>query len=191
MAEQYDKNDDYKARVTALFANEKKEFPVVANAAEPVVNVLRYHHLGIACANVAVSAAFYAKFGFQRISGNDLAAKGNDILVLTHSNGLSLHLLQADSVPSGPPHNVLMDNATSKAPGHTHASWTVPSVPAVKDFLAGLGVELSGILCVCDRVCFSLSLSLSLSLCKLYIYAYVYVYIYRHSLHAGCLRAGP
>ena len=167
MAEQYAKSDDYKARVTALFEHEKKkEFPVVANAAEPVVNVLRYHHLGIACTNVAGSAAFYAKFGFQRISGNDSAAKGSGILVLTHPNGLSLHLLQADIVPSGPPHNVLMDNATSKAPGHTHASWTVPSVPAVKDFLAGLGVELSGIyyqIFVCVGVCLSLSVSLSLS----------------------------
>lgn len=42
------------------------------------------------------------------------------------------------------PDNILMDRPTTKLPGHTHASWTVPSVPSAKAFLAASGIELSG-----------------------------------------------
>ena len=124
----------YRASVVALQA--RTGHPAVLPGVAPAATVLRYHHLGLACRDVAASAAFYARLGFAPLGGGDA------ILRLRHVNGLELHLLQADDV-SGTG-NALMDVPDVKPPGHTHASWAVPSVPAVSAFLASLGVPLSG-----------------------------------------------
>lgn len=138
---EYHTASDYRDNVIQMHT--ETEFPAVPNAACPVVNVLQYHHLGVVCADVAAAVAFYAPLGFVRTCGDVSAAKGDGIVLLVHINGLTLHLIQADVVPDSA-HNVLMDDPICKAPGHTHASWSVPSIPAAKEFLASQGVELSG-----------------------------------------------
>lgn len=135
----------------------QKTFPSVlpANAPPPAVSCLRYHHLGLAVRSVDASAAYYAKLGFARLPGGGAGeageaapARGGGIVRLRNASGLELHLVQADADGAdspAEPTNVLMDCAPeAKAPGHTHASWTVPSVPGVKAFLASQGIELSG-----------------------------------------------
>jgi catechol 2,3-dioxygenase-like lactoylglutathione lyase family enzyme len=118
--------------------------PVVHGLATPAVTCLRYHHLGLACRDVAASQRFYAALGFNALqpSSSSAPAKGDGIVVLRGAGGLELHLVQADDCSGSD--NVLMDNPTQKAPGHTHCSWKVPSVTGVKTFLEGLGIALSG-----------------------------------------------
>jgi catechol 2,3-dioxygenase-like lactoylglutathione lyase family enzyme len=132
----------YKDRVVGLFA--KTEFPVVVQEA-PVVNSLRFHHIGVVCRDPAASVVFYTRLGFKLIDGDTLASRGPGIVRLGHQNGLELHLIVADAPPStDEPFNILMDTPATKYPGHTHCSWSVPSVPGVKKFLEASGVPLSG-----------------------------------------------
>ena len=131
----------YRASVVALQA--KTEHPAVLPGVKPAASVRAYHHLGLACRDPSASSSFYQTLGFKPLDGDAGAARGAGIVRLGHaSNGLELHLLQADDKSGSD--NILMDRPTEKWPGHTHASWAVPSVPALKSFLAGLGVELSG-----------------------------------------------
>ena len=118
--------------------------PVVPGLDKPAVSCLRYHHLGLACRDIGASTRFYAQLGFEaeQLSSASAPAKGAGIVRLRGAGGLELHLIQADDC-SGTD-NLLMDNPQLKAPGHTHASWKVPSVPALKAFLEGLGIPLSG-----------------------------------------------
>jgi len=132
----------YRELVVSL-QTQKEWPPVVPDQQAAPVSPLSYHHLGFVCRDVAASIAFYSKLGFNPTAGDPASAKGEGIVRLAHGSGLELHLIQADVDPSGSA-NILMDDPQVKAPGHTHASWTVPSVPGVKAFLASIGVELSG-----------------------------------------------
>ena len=119
----------------------RKDFPLITEKV-PAVTVLKYHSLGMAVSDVSASTAFYGKLGFEPTAAAD-GASASPIRVLRSSAGkLYLHLIPAVPLVDGK--NLLMDYPTSKPPGHTHASWSVPSVPAVKSLLDTLGVPLSG-----------------------------------------------
>jgi catechol 2,3-dioxygenase-like lactoylglutathione lyase family enzyme len=120
----------------AAHADQKVYPPILADEdAKPAVRVLRFHSLGLAVCSLPATTAFYALLGFT--------AASSDTLTLKHAtNGLQLHLCMATDLSHTD--NWLMDNASSKAPGHTHASWAVPSVPGMKTFLERLAVPLSG-----------------------------------------------
>jgi catechol 2,3-dioxygenase-like lactoylglutathione lyase family enzyme len=141
----YDKQPGYKEHVTSVFAH-GRDFPAVVEGAVPIANALRFHHLGLICRNPIASISFYERLGFHLlIGGNVAASRGTEIVRLKHSNGLEIHLVQADApIDSAEPHNILMDTPTTKYPGHTHCAWTVPSVPGVKKLLETAGVPLSG-----------------------------------------------
>lgn len=141
----YSQSAAYKEHVKSLFQT-TSGFPAVIEGIEPSATALRFHHLGVVCRDPAASAAFYARFGFHIVDGGDVsAARGAGIVRLGHSNGLELHLIQADAPPDSPePRNILMDTPDLKYPGHTHGSWSVPSVPGVKAFLEAQGIPLSG-----------------------------------------------
>lgn len=111
--------------------------PSVLEGVSPAASCVRYSHLALACRDVEKSVDFYRKLGFARVSETD----SSNIVRLRHvSNGLDLHLVSAtDTAVEG---NVLMDTPTLKHAGHTHASWTVPSVPGVKELLSSIGVEV-------------------------------------------------
>lgn len=147
MAEPYHADPNYRAGVVAVMSAQSSSMPpVVADLAPPPVTPLRYHHLGLVCRDVSASAAFYSQLGFAAGDSESGAAKGEGVFTLTHVKGLQLHLIQADDVSrdANGCDNVLMDFPTLKHPGHTHASWAVPSVPSVKAFMATLGIEPSG-----------------------------------------------
>ena len=109
--------------------------PVIPDLVTPAVTCLRYHHLGLVCRDLPSSQRFYAPLGFEALPGPGLVR-------LRGCGGLELHLIQADDCAVIG--NLLMDDEKHKPPGHTHASWKVPSVPSVKHFLARLEVPLSG-----------------------------------------------
>ena len=117
--------------------SDQKVYPLVLadEEAKPAVRVLRFHSLGLAVSSLPATTAFYALLGFT--------AASSETMTLKHAtNGLELHICMATDLSRTD--NWLMDNSSSKAPGHTHASWTVPSVPGVKTFLERLTVPLSG-----------------------------------------------
>ena len=100
------------------------------------MRVLRFHSLGLAVSSLPATTAFYALLGFA-------PAAPSETMTLKHAtNGLLLHICMATDLSRAD--NWLMDDAKSKAPGHTHASWAVPSVPGMKAFLEKLAVPLSG-----------------------------------------------
>jgi len=135
--------DAYRESVVKMATASNADFPpVLSDPVTPAVTCLRYHHLGLVCRDVPASVQFYAKLGFEGPAALAAHAKGAGIVRLVGSGGLELHLVQADDC-SGTD-NLLMDDAQNKAPGHTHASWKVPSVPGVKQFLDSLGIPLSG-----------------------------------------------
>jgi catechol 2,3-dioxygenase-like lactoylglutathione lyase family enzyme len=99
---------------------------------EPLAPVLQYHHAALGVSDFAASRAFYAKLGFTPNGAND-----ND-KILSHHNGMSLHLFQANKpvvAAAEDYQNILMDLPTLKYNGHTHLSFSVPTVPGVRTFL--------------------------------------------------------
>lgn len=140
----------YRASVIAMASATASSLPrVVPGGAAPLVQALAYHHLGLGCRSVPASVAFYAQLGWSILPGGDLASsRGKSIVRLKHANDLELHLVAADDeAPTSAddsPLNILMDVPTVKPPGHTHASWTVPSVPSASAFLGARGIAISG-----------------------------------------------
>ena len=57
--------------------------------------------------------------------------------------GLELHLSVCDKGVDDD-QNILMDFASNKYPGHTHASFVVPNVAAARTYLEGQGIAISG-----------------------------------------------
>jgi catechol 2,3-dioxygenase-like lactoylglutathione lyase family enzyme len=106
---------------------------------EPLAPVLQYHHAARGVSDFTASRAFYAKLGFIPVADES----GNDN-ILVHSNGMSLHLFLAEALAESN-QNLLMDLPTQKYNGHTHLSFSVPTVPGLRDFLeVQQGVPLSG-----------------------------------------------
>ena len=101
---------------------------------EPVIRVLKYHHLGLAVTDMEASKAFYSKLGFAAVSNDNPSVMKNAI-------GMELHFLQADDAAKD---NILMDTPEQKYCGHTHAAFTVPSVSAARGYLEGQGMTISG-----------------------------------------------
>ena len=136
-AASYSESEAY--RKSVIEAMTKSEYPLWNDKLpKPTVQVIRYKQLGLTCADPLSSAEFYKKLGFQQQGGKDA-----EILRMINSEGLELHLIKSD-VPAPDGKNVLMDFPHLKPPGHTHASWKVPSVPGVKKYLEEQGVPLSG-----------------------------------------------
>ena len=106
----------------------------------PAVSVIDYHHLGLAVGEIGRSSAFFEKLGFK--ASAELSSK-DSVVVMRSSGGLYLHLFKADR-PVEDERNLLMDFPDKKYPGHTHASFTVPSVPGAMAFLEGQGIAISG-----------------------------------------------
>ena len=105
--------------------------------AKPLCEVLRYAQLGVAVSNIATSVAFYEKIGFQMLATHE------NVTVLRNRGGLELHMCLCDK-PLDDGKNLLMDFPASKYPGHTHAAFSVPSVPAAVTYLQSQGIAISG-----------------------------------------------
>jgi len=140
LPEAHSVSKEYRDRVVGMFGRAITDFPLITEDV-PLVTPLFYHHLAIAVSDVPAAAAFYGKLGF---SATEAVGAHPRILELRGAGGLILHLVRADEPLPEAGKNILMDYATVKHPGHTHASWSVPSVPAVKALLEAAGVPLSG-----------------------------------------------
>lgn len=156
----YSNTAEYKKMVIAGASASVASLPRVLPAGEdgpPACTVVEYHSIGVGVTDVAASAAFYAKLGMISVHVERSADCDDDGgLRLSAPSGLLLDLVPATAGAPPPsdaaaalggapaPENVLMDVAGWKPPGHTHASWRVPSVPAVKTFFAEQGIPLSG-----------------------------------------------
>lgn len=91
---------------------------------EAIARALKYHHLGLAVSDLAVSRAFYEKLGFVTVSDT----------IMRNSIGMEIHFLQSDG-PAKDEKNILQDMGDEKHCGHTHACFAVPSVKACKAYL--------------------------------------------------------
>jgi catechol 2,3-dioxygenase-like lactoylglutathione lyase family enzyme len=108
---------------------------------EPLAPVLQYHHAALGVSDFAAARAFYAKLGFTPSGTVD---EDNNDKILSHPNGMSLHLFSAEPLAEDN-RNLLMDFPTKKYNGHTHLSFSVPTVPGVRDFLElQQGVTVTG-----------------------------------------------
>mmetsp|Transcript_8930 Transcript_8930/g.13409 ORF Transcript_8930/g.13409 Transcript_8930/m.13409 type:complete len:325 (-) Transcript_8930:278-1252(-) len=105
----------------------------------PITSALRFSHLGIASSNLHRSADFFSKIGFTASP----AGTNEHIAVMKNRGGLELHIFECDKNIEDEK-NLLMDFPESKYPGHTHVAFTVPSVPAVRSFFEGVGIQISG-----------------------------------------------
>ena len=106
---------------------------------DPAVIVDGFHHIAVACSDIAKSKEFYSKIGFATSSSADHPT----ICVMKNRGGLSLHLSTCDQGIEDDK-NLLMDYATNKYPGHTHASFTVPNVAAAQTYIESQGIAISG-----------------------------------------------
>lgn len=147
----YSLTSEYREKVKAMANKASTDFPRILKEGNiPLVNCIQYKSIGIAVSNVMESYNYYNKLGFVAADQeelvkvlNGLPSKGKDILVLRSNRDLELHLIQADK-PLEDNQNLLMDFPTYKPPGHTHASWSVCSVPGIKSYLSEQGISLSG-----------------------------------------------
>lgn len=131
----------YRERVVEIF--KKVEFPKITDA-EPIVSAIHYHHLGIAVSSIPDSMSFYRKVGFTNLNSESPSTSNEENIVkLKSANGLEIHLIQAQE-PLRDNNNLLMDFPTSKAPGHTHASWSIASVPKCRQYFEDNGIAISG-----------------------------------------------
>lgn len=138
VAQAYSETEAYRRSVVETMT--KTEFPLWnASLPSPLVQALTYSHLGLTCADLEVSIRFYAKIGFEVFKKDEESG----IMLLRNTEGLELHLIKSD-LPSPEGKNVLMDFPNLKPPGHTHASWKVPSVPSAKAYMEDSDVVLSG-----------------------------------------------
>jgi catechol 2,3-dioxygenase-like lactoylglutathione lyase family enzyme len=109
---------------------------------EPLAPVLQYHHAALGVSDFAAARAFYAKLGFTPTGTAD--EEDSNEKILSHPNGMSLHLFLAEATAENN-QNLLMDFPTEKYNGHTHLSFSVPTVPGVRDFLElQQGVTVTG-----------------------------------------------
>jgi len=83
--------------------------------------------VGIAVRDIGQSLPFFNKIGFQNTPIPS---------VIQNSGGCKIQLLHATAA-SNVGFNILMDSNEIKFPGHTHASFLVPSVSAVEKYLTG------------------------------------------------------
>ena len=158
---------EYREKVISAQKRDLLSLPqVLLDAPPPATHVLAHHSLGLGVTSPATSIAWYARLGFEEFPAvseagaavRRLRAPGGllvDLIPVEASAPLpvgaaaALSSLRASSVATGAPPpvdptNVLMDVPSWKPPGHTHASWSVPSVPAAKAFLEGVSIPLSG-----------------------------------------------
>jgi catechol 2,3-dioxygenase-like lactoylglutathione lyase family enzyme len=150
----------YRATVVAMQDPDLSRYAKVlpAGGAAPATHVLRHHSLALGCTSPPASVAFYAKLGLAEVAGG---GGGGGVRRLLAPGGLLVDVVPAAAgapLPAGaaaalaaagagaaqPPANVLMDVAGWKPAGHTHASWSVPSVPAARAFLEAAGIAISG-----------------------------------------------
>ena len=156
----------YKEKVLAMHGKKPSDVPQVVLPAgiTPATHVLAHHSICLGVTSLTQSKDFYAKLGFTTI----VSESTNFIRLQMPATGMQIDLIPAVSnaaLPLGAvavlaaseatvaqaatttppvPSNVLMDVVGWKAPGHTHASWSVPSVPSIKLFLAENNIPLSG-----------------------------------------------
>mmetsp|Transcript_11703 Transcript_11703/g.17729 ORF Transcript_11703/g.17729 Transcript_11703/m.17729 type:complete len:307 (+) Transcript_11703:102-1022(+) len=105
---------------------------------KPIAPVIRYAHLGIAVTDFTQSIDFFSRLGFELLS-----CGSSHMRVMKNKGGLDLHLFQCDqNISDGK--NLLMDMQGIKYPGHTHAAFSVPTVPGVKAYFENNGVGISG-----------------------------------------------
>ena len=165
----YSETREYKKMVMELARVDKKpsDFPQIASPAgiiAPATHVLKHHSFGLGVTSVPASTDFYGRLGFVveseseeggivrlRMEGTGMrvdlvpATLNAPLPAAAAAAALALTLTTPQTTPPPPqPQNVLMDCIGWKAPGYTHASWSVPSVPAVTAFLSDQGVALSG-----------------------------------------------
>ncbi len=131
----------YRESVVKLMSTPLSDFPMLTSMTAPV-SVLRYHHLGLTVHSVATSIAYYTRLGFEPLP-TDVPFSGQSIVRLENKIGMELHLIPSDR-PIEEEKNILMDFPLHKPPGHTHASWSVCSVPETKKFLESIGCQISG-----------------------------------------------
>jgi catechol 2,3-dioxygenase-like lactoylglutathione lyase family enzyme len=112
----------------------------VIGSSPPAVSVLDYHHLGLAVGDIERSCGFFEKLGFKKAP--EWCVKPS-VTVMRSSGGLYIQIFKADR-PVEDERNLLMDFPEKKYPGHTHASFTVPSVSGARAFLEGQGIAISG-----------------------------------------------
>ena len=122
----------------SVYEGEPAQLPTISSA-EPAVVVAGFHSLAVTCSDRAVSAAFYGKVGFTAVPEKTTDA----VTVLRNKGGLELHLSVCDKGVDDD-QNILMDFASNKYPGHTHASFVVPNVAAARTYLEGQGIAISG-----------------------------------------------
>jgi catechol 2,3-dioxygenase-like lactoylglutathione lyase family enzyme len=108
---------------------------------KPVVQTLKYAHLGVAVRDIQRSINFFAKIGFF---ASLIRPPSNTVTIMQNSAGLELHLFQADNDLIEPEKNVLMDFDIKKYPGHTHACFSVSSVEGCREYLQSEGLTITG-----------------------------------------------
>ena len=103
----------------------------------PMAKILSFAQIGVAVSSIEESMKFYAKIGFVFQEATD------SVTVMKNHGGLELHLTTCDKEIEENK-NLLMDYPESKYPGHTHAAFTVQSVPNAKKYLTEAGLVISG-----------------------------------------------
>lgn len=101
-------------------------------------DTLHLDHIGIRVTNLAVSEAFYARFGFVR--DPDEYAPSVKACGLVHPTGMRIHLIfNGEPAREG---NVLLD-APIKRPGYTHAAFIVNSMDELVAWLKHENIKIS------------------------------------------------
>lgn len=125
--------------LNSSFGLSPDKLPMI-NPAGSLINPIKYHNLGIAVSNIAVSTAYYEKVGFKTIS---VAANNANLVCMVNRGGLEIYLFSCDKGIEENK-NILMDFPTEKYAGHTHISFSVPSVDNTRVYLESLGLTISG-----------------------------------------------
>ena len=104
-----------------------------------MLNIEKVDHIGIRVRDKAISIAFYEQLGFRTIL--DTGFEQGHPVIMQHRCGVVLNLLGPSNTANE--NNILMD-IEEKYPGITHVSFKVASIEEAKQFLASLGISLSG-----------------------------------------------
>ncbi|EKX31724.1 hypothetical protein GUITHDRAFT_149120, partial [Guillardia theta CCMP2712] len=97
--------------------------PKLLTTVRPPFKLIGYHHLGVAVSQMPAALDFYGKLGFKEVEDGRSTEERR---MMKNAGGLQLHLFKADAGHENN-QNILMDFKDVKYPGHTHASFLVPS----------------------------------------------------------------
>ena len=105
-----------------------------------MTEIIRIDHIGLRVSDFEVARDFYAKLGFEDMTG---PVGPEPVALIEHPGGICINFILNADVKRNEPHNILMAERV-KHTGYTHVALAVSDMSPVLKQLNAQGIALSG-----------------------------------------------